>query len=164
MRTNLPPPVSETRGLGNPARFQPGAPIVCLLGTRRPSLQRRGEKGILLIETLLAVIVLSAGLIVLLQASLSGLRAGAEAGDLYRGSLVAERLAWELEAAGKADNFGGSVEDPVLGAVSWAGKEESVPSQVPGRDPAWNRWDVTVSWKSRGRDNHLTLPVGLPKP
>ena len=122
------------------------------------------NKGVLLIETLLAVTILSAGLIVLLEASMAGLRAGAEAGDLYRGSLIAERRAWELETAGKADAFGGESDDPSLGPVTWAAEKKDVPSTAPDRVPGWRRWDVSVSWKSRGRENKLTLPVGLPNP
>jgi Tfp pilus assembly protein PilV len=124
----------------------------------------RDNKGVLLIETLLAVTILSAGLIVLLEASMAGLRAGAEAGDQYRASLIVERRAWELETAGKADAFGGEAEDPSLGPVAWSAEQKEVPTLTPDRVPGWQCWNVSVSWNRRGRANNLVLPVGLPKP
>jgi Tfp pilus assembly protein PilV len=121
-------------------------------------------KGVLLIESLLAVTILSVGIVALLQAVQVSLRAGAAAGERYRASLAVEGRAWELGYTHASAAPSVEVQDPVLGPVTLtvAGGAPAAPAQAPGAAdaaPGWTVCQVTAGWTAHGRAQDLSLPV-----
>lgn len=120
---------------------------------RRPGSSRGG---FLLLETLLTVLVLTAGLAIVVRSFASSVEALAVAGDFTRALLLLEEKMWELEARGviTPGTTNGRFTQ-AEGNVQW--EVTAASTAVPGLSET----QVTVAWSRRGRPRSLSLVTYL---
>lgn len=122
--------------------------------------QHRKRKGALLLEVLLSVVILSAGLTVMIQAMTSGLRSQVYSTDYTTAVILLENEMFELLIKGAAapDSFReGTFPAP---HEKYRYRIDARDSTVPGRE-AMSEIAGRVSWASGKRNNEVTLETLL---
>ncbi len=120
---------------------------------RKPGPSRGG---FLLLETLLTVLVMTAGLAIVVRSFASSVEALAVAGDSTRALLLLEDKMWELEAQGVITPGTANGEFPrAEGEYRW--EVTARQAAVPGLCET----QVTVAWSRRGQPRSLSLVTYL---
>lgn len=116
----------------------------------------RGQRGFLLLEILLAIVLLTGGLTLVLRSFGSSLGALGSSADYTKALLLLEERLWELEAKGSIvpGTFTGefSKED---GKFRWEVKASEL------TEKGLCETQVTVSWQQRGRPRALSIVTYL---
>lgn len=111
----------------------------------------------LLLELLLAVAVLSAGIVAIFGAFASSLRAARLGGVRFEAALLTEGKVWELELLGKP---GEEPPPPFQPSAGWVlGSEEA---EEP--EEGWRLWRVQLEWDGARRRESFVLESYLPAP
>lgn len=114
----------------------------------------RNDRGVLLIEALLAVCVVAAG-VVALAVAINGSRRQAHDNEimLRAADFLAERsLALEVTEGECRD---AEIADPVLGAARLTVRRATVEGGVMG--PSVRLYEITLTWRSKEREESLRL-------
>ncbi len=116
----------------------------------------RGERGFLLLETLLALFILSIGLTLVIRSFGSSLGALRTSDDYTQAMLLLEERIWELEAKGSIlpGTSGGTFPQE-------AGKYQWQVSASPPNAKGLSETRVTITFKQRGRPRDLSVVTYL---
>ena len=111
----------------------------------------KAERGFMLLEVLVALAILSGGIMVVFRAFATTLKAARVAEARFRDGLEIEAAVWQLEVGG------GTSAPPDWSRASFieaAAEEPADPSQ------AWREWSVRMRWDDVG--DELSLRAYLP--
>ncbi len=109
----------------------------------------REERGFILLEVMLSLVILIGGTLVIFQSYRSSLHAVRQTEEQYKASLLLEAHMEELEKTGRFDSS--SVLDSLLGKITW---QQDVREGDP---PPWKEHQLTLAWGQGKHANSLTL-------
>ena len=111
----------------------------------------KAERGFVLLEVLVAVAILSGGIMVVFRAFATTLKAARVAEGRFRDGLEIEAAVWQLEQGAKTS-----------APPDWsrASSIETAAEEPADRSQAWREWSVRMRWDDDG--DELSLRAYLP--
>ena len=113
---------------------------------------RAACEGFLLLEVLLALAVLSGGIVLVFRAFSSSLRAARTSEARFQAALLVEGRLWDLEQLGHVETV--ESYDPILNrSVRW----DLAALEPQDADVSWRTWELTLVWKEGSREETFSL-------
>jgi len=117
-------------------------------------MNKSPERGFILLDVLLALVVLAGAILVTFQALRSSLRALEANHQFFRAALLLEDHVGMMERGENSEEK--SMDDPILGPVTW----EEAP--IPTGDQTWHRERARLAWGQGSHAQSLELSTPIP--